>query len=72
MKGPIKFNETQYADYDFGVYDDASFHAIEQSAYKQVMGRVTINPLGAKSRYDSLGITGFYEYGYSQQVHARR
>ncbi len=32
MKGPIKFNETQYADYDFGVYDDASFHAEELSS----------------------------------------
>ncbi|MGB8682146.1 MAG: hypothetical protein WCD12_04620 [Candidatus Binatus sp.] len=67
MKGPIKFNETQYADYDFGVYDDASYHALEQSAYKQVMGRVTVNPFGATSRYDSLGLTGFYDYGYSQK-----
>jgi hypothetical protein len=67
MKGPIKFNEKQYADYDFGVYDDASFHAQEQSAYKQVMGRVTINPLGANSRYDGLGLTGFYDYGYSNK-----
>ena len=64
MKGPIKFNELQYADYDFGVYDDASFHAVETSAYKQVMGRVTVNPFGAHSRYDSFGITGFYDYGY--------
>ncbi len=67
MKGPIKLNEIQYADYDFGVYDDASYHALEQSAYKQVMGRVTVNPLGAHSRYDSLGITGFYDFGYSQK-----
>ncbi|HUO04051.1 MAG TPA: hypothetical protein VMU16_02525 [Candidatus Binataceae bacterium] len=64
MKGPIKINETQYADYDFGVYDDASFHAIEQSSYKQAMVRVTVNPLGAKSRYDSLGLTYFFDYGY--------
>lgn len=67
MKGPIKINERQYADYDFGVFDDASFHAIEQSATKQVMGRVTINPFGAKSRYDSFGITGFYDFGYSNK-----
>jgi hypothetical protein len=67
MKGPIKVNETQYADYDFGVFNDASFHAQEESAYKQVMGRVTINPLGAHSRYDSLGLTGFYDYAYSQK-----
>ena len=67
MKGPIKFNETQYADYDFGVYNDASFHAQEESSYKQVMGRVTINPFGAHSRYDGFGITGFYDYGYSNK-----
>ena len=64
MKGPIKINEKQYADYDVGVYDDASFHATEYSAYKQVMGRVTINPFGAESRYQGLGLTGFYDYGY--------
>jgi hypothetical protein len=67
MKGPIKINEKQYADYDVGVYDDASFHAIEQSAYKQVMGRITVNPFGANSRYDGLGLTGFYDYGYSNK-----
>lgn len=68
MKGPIKFHEMQYADYDFGVYDDASFHATEQTAYKQMMARVTINPFGAKSRYDGFGITGFYDYGYSNKA----
>jgi hypothetical protein len=66
MKGPIKFHETQYADYDVGVFNNASFRAQERSAYKQVMGRVTVNPFGARSRYDSLGITGFYDYGFSQ------
>ena len=67
MKGPIKFRETQYADYDVGVYDDSNFHTNEQSAYKQVMGRITVNPFGAKSRYDGFGITGFYDYGYSNK-----
>jgi hypothetical protein len=67
LKGPIKVNDTQYADYDLGVYDDASFHATEQDSTKQVMGRVTINPFGAKSRYDSFGLTGFYDYGYSNK-----
>jgi hypothetical protein len=66
MKGPIKFNELQYADYDVGVFDDGNFHNQERSAYKQVMGRVTINPFGARSRYDGLGLTGFYNFGYSQ------
>lgn len=64
IKGPIRFNEKQYADYDVGVYDDASFHAEETSSEKQVMGRVTINPFGAESRYAGLGLTGFYDYGY--------
>jgi hypothetical protein len=68
IKGPVKFNEKQYADYDVGVYDDASYHAVEQSEYKQVMGRLTINPLGANSRYDSLGLTGFFDYGYPNKA----
>jgi hypothetical protein len=64
MKGPIKFHEMQYIDYDIGVYNNASFHAYEQSNTKQIMGRVTFNPLGAKSRYDSLGLTAFVDYGW--------
>jgi hypothetical protein len=66
MKGPIKFHELQYADYDVGVFDDGNFHNQERSAYKQVMGRVTVNPFGARSRYDGLGITGFYNLAYPQ------
>ena len=34
MKGPIKVNEIQYADYDVGVYDDASFHATEAERHQ--------------------------------------
>lgn len=64
MKGPIKFNEKQYADYDFGVFDNASFHAQEESSTKQVMGRLTVNPFGARSRYDSFGLTAFLDYGW--------
>jgi len=68
MKGPIKFHETQYVDYDFGVYNNSSFHAFEQSNTKQAMARVTINPLGAKSRYDSLGLTAFVDYGWGNNA----
>jgi hypothetical protein len=68
MKGPIKFHELQYIDYDFGVYNDASFHSYEQANTKQVMGRVTVNPLGAKSRYDSLGLTAFVDYGWGSNA----
>src|SRR5271166_139672 len=66
MKGPIKINEMQYADYDFGAFNDGNFHNQERGAYKQVMGRVTINPFGAESRYSGFGLTGFYNYGYPQ------
>jgi hypothetical protein len=68
MKGPIKFDELQYVDYDFGVYNNASFHALEQGNTKQTMARVTLNPLGAKSRYDSLGITAFVDYGWGNNA----
>ncbi|MDO8431960.1 MAG: hypothetical protein Q7S58_06060 [Candidatus Binatus sp.] len=67
MKGPIKFNELQYADYDIGVFNDANFHQFEQSNYKQVMGRISAYPFGAKSRFQGLGITGFYNYGYANK-----
>ncbi len=68
MKGPIKFNELQYADYDIGVFNNANFHQFEQSNYKQVMGRISIYPLGAKSRFQGLGFTGFYNYGYANKT----
>ena len=68
MKGPIKFNEKQYADYDFGVYDDASFHADRSRAHtsRSWVASRSIR-FGAKSRYDGLGLTGFYDYGYSNK-----
>jgi hypothetical protein len=64
MQGPVKFNGLQYVDYDFGIYNNASFHAFEQTNTKQGMGRISIYPFGAKWKYDGLGFTGFYDYGY--------
>ncbi|MGD0075198.1 MAG: hypothetical protein ABSD31_12800 [Candidatus Binataceae bacterium] len=66
MQGPIKpFNDgLTYVDYDFGVFDNSSFHAFEQTDTKQVMGRVSVYPFGAGWRFQGLGITGFYNYGY--------
>jgi hypothetical protein len=64
MQGPIKFNNLQYVDYDFGVYTNSTFHAFEQTNTKQVMGRVSYYPFGAQWRFDGLGLTGFYDYGY--------
>jgi predicted porin len=64
VQGPIVFNEKQYVDYDIGVYDNASFHAFENTNTKQGMGRVSVYPLGANWRFDGLGLTAFYDYGW--------
>jgi hypothetical protein len=65
-QGPIRLfgSEKTYFDYGFGVYDNASFHAFEESDTKQVMGRGTIYPFGSDWRFQGLGLTGFYNYGY--------
>jgi hypothetical protein len=64
VHGPVKFGELQYLDYDFGVYTNASFRQFETTDTKQAMVRGTVYPFGARSRFDGLGITGFYDYGY--------
>jgi hypothetical protein len=64
FQGPIKFNERQYVDYDIGVYNNASFHATEQTDTKQFMSRISVYPLGAKWRFDGPGVTWFFDYGY--------
>ncbi len=64
VQGPVKFNELQYADYDVGVYDNAKFSQYEQTNTKQFMSRISIYPFGAKWRFDGLGLTWFFDYGY--------
>jgi hypothetical protein len=64
IQGPIKFNERQYVDYDIGVYNNANFHQYEQTNTKQFMSRISVYPLGAKWRFDGLGLTWFFNYGY--------
>ena len=64
MQGPVKFGDKMYFDYDIGAFDNASFHAFEQTDTKQFMVRGSVYPFGANWRYDGLGITGFYNYGY--------
>ncbi|MGO9606814.1 MAG: hypothetical protein ACLQAT_26060 [Candidatus Binataceae bacterium] len=64
VNGPIKFNELQYADYNVGVYDNSSFHAQEETNTKQAMARISAYPFGAKWRFDGLGLTWFFDYGY--------
>jgi hypothetical protein len=64
VQGPVKFNDRMYLDYDIGAFDNASFHAFEQTDTKQFMVRGSVYPFGANWRYDGLGLTGFYNYGY--------
>ena len=66
MEGPVKLRggEANYLDYGFGVYNNANFHQFEQSDTKEVMGRLTAYPFGADWRFQGLGLTGFYNYGY--------
>jgi hypothetical protein len=64
--GPIKLfgGDTNFAEYSFGVYDNGSFRTPEQTNTKQVIGRVTVYPFGANWRFQGLGLTGMYNYGW--------
>src|SRR6266436_4682450 len=64
--GPIKDEEgaLTYLDYGFGVYDNGSFRTPEQTDTKQVMAKGSIYPFGASWRFQGLGVTGFYNYGF--------
>ena len=66
MEGPVKpfGGETTYLEYGFGAYNNGNFSAFEQSDTKEVMGRLSAYPFGADWRFQGLGLTGFYNYGY--------
>jgi len=66
MDGPVKLGggEATYLDYGFGVYNNGSFRTAEQSNTKEVMAKGTIYPFGATWRFQGLGLTGFYNYGW--------
>jgi hypothetical protein len=68
MHGPIEFNGKDYLDWDLGVFNTASFHAIEQNDKKQAMARLTWYPVGTKTDRTGFGITGFYNYGYNTKT----
>jgi len=61
---PYKIGEKTYIDDEFGVYTNANYKQLEQTDTKQVMARVSAYPFGALWRFDGLGFTGFYNYGY--------
>lgn len=65
LHGPIEFNNKIYLDYSIGLYNNASYRLLEQSEKKQAAARLTIYPFGARSDYDGLGFTAFYNFGYA-------
>ena len=66
MAGPVNFgsSEKTYLDYAAGVYDNGNFRTQEQTNTKQMMGRLTAYPFGSSFKYQGLGITGFWNYGW--------
>lgn len=64
LHGPIEVNGKEYLDYDFGVFNNASFHAVESNENKQFMVRVTAYPFGTTSDRTGLGFTFFNDFGY--------
>jgi hypothetical protein len=64
LHGPIELHGKQYLDYEIGAFNNSSFHAYEVGDRKQFMARLSYYPLGAVSRFQGLGLTGFVAYGY--------
>ncbi len=66
FNGPLKLygSEKIELDYNVGVFDNGNYRTPEQSNTKQVVARLTAFPFGSSWRYQGLGLTGFYNYGY--------
>jgi hypothetical protein len=64
MGVPFKSGEKTYVESEFGAFTNATYRQLEQTDTKQVIARLSAYPFGALWRYDGLGITGFYDYGY--------
>ncbi|MGB6974933.1 MAG: hypothetical protein WBD67_09645 [Terracidiphilus sp.] len=65
LHGPIETNGREYLDYDMGLFTNGSYHAVEDSAAKQFMGRMTYYPMGTKKDRTGLGMTIFGDLGHS-------
>lgn len=68
VNGPIEVNGKEYFDYQIGVFNTASFHAVEQNDKKQAMGRLTWYPFGTKVDRTGFGLTVFENYGYNTKT----
>jgi hypothetical protein len=65
---PYSVGERTYLEAEFGAYNNANYRQLEQTNTKQVMARLSAYPFGALWRFDGLGITGFYDYGYGNNT----
>jgi hypothetical protein len=70
IQGPITFGpeHLQYIDYNIGAFNNAGFHTLEGTNTKEVQGRISIYPFGARWRFDGLGLTSYYAYGYGNNT----
>lgn len=68
LNGPIEVNGKEYLDYQVGVFNTASFHAIETNDKKQAMARLTWYPFGTSADRTGFGVTGFEDYGYNTKT----
>ncbi len=68
LNGPIGKNGKTYLDYQVGVFNNVSFHAFEYAEQKQFMARASFYPMGAKTRFQGLGLTAFYDHGYTNSA----
>jgi len=65
ISGPIKYGERTFIDYGLAALDNSKYNQFEESDTKQFIGRVSYYPFGSAWRFQGLGITGFYDYGYN-------
>ena len=69
LGGPIKgSNGKQYFDYQLGAFNNANFHQVEVAENKTFMARGSVYPMGASSRFEGLGLTGFIDFGYNNKI----
>lgn len=68
MNGPIMHNDKEIVDYQFGVFNDTSFHHDENSDTKTFMERATLYPAGTKSDRTGFGVTEFNLSGYNNKT----
>ncbi|MGH9572057.1 MAG: hypothetical protein ACRD40_00790 [Candidatus Acidiferrales bacterium] len=64
IHGPIASNGKEFLDYDLGVFNNNSFHAVELNETKSFMVRGTVYPLGTTADRTGLGFTFFDDFGY--------